>query len=275
MGYGDVDVTTYGTGFFDALTRESGEAAAIVVPLLLALVPSRSILDVGCGTGAWSAACLANGVPDVTGVDGNYVDRGKLLVPTEVFHPHDLTQPLNLSRRFDLALCLEVAEHLPAESADILLESLARHSDLIVFSSAIPGQGGTNHLNEQWPSYWIGRFSLAGYEVFDVLRPRLWTDGRVGFWFRQNLLLFANAATADRVRGLPDVSAPIDIVHPEQFRRRNEALSQVPPVRTSLRNLRAGVQRKVSRWRRQGPEVARPLTKSSPVEDVRPHSRHS
>jgi hypothetical protein len=119
-----------------------------------------------------------------------------------------------------------------------------------VFSAAIPGQGGTNHLNEQWPTHSVNRFAQAGYDVFDVLRPRLWTEERIGFWFRQTRLVFATGAAARHVRGLSRVSPPLDVVHPEQFTRRNEALAQVPPIRTSLHQLWMGILRKLSRWRR-------------------------
>lgn len=252
MPYGDVDVAAYGEEFFNVLTKESRHAAGVVVPMLLDLLPSRSVLDVGCGSGPWVASFLANGVTDVVGVDGDYVDRSQLLMPSDHFHAQDLTSPFDLGRRFDLVLCLEVAEHLPSHNADTLVESLTRHADLIIFSAAIPGQGGTNHLNEQWPSYWASRFSRVGYDVFDVLRPRLWAESRIGFWFRQNLLVFAFGADANRVRTLPQVNPPLDLVHPEQFTNRNSALSHVPPIRTSLKLLRAGLRRKVSRPRNRG-----------------------
>ena len=64
----------------------------------------------------------------------------------------DLAQPLQIDRRFDLALSLEVAEHLPPECGSEFVQTLTDLSSVILFSAAIPFQGGTDHLNEQWPS---------------------------------------------------------------------------------------------------------------------------
>jgi SAM-dependent methyltransferase len=245
--YGGSNTRAYSREFFETQFQESLQSAEEVVPLLLRLLPSRSVLDVGCGVGVWAATFVANGVAQVVGVDGDYLDRRRLLIPSDGFYSHDLTQPLDLERRFDLVVCLEVAEHLPANSASMLVESLVRHGDLIVFSAAVPGQGGTNHLNEQWPSYWLDHFARAGYELFDVLRPRFWYNQRVGFWYRQNLLVYATGAAADRVRALPPVDPLLDVVHPEQFALRNTMLAEVPPIRTSFNNLHTGLRRRLLR----------------------------
>jgi hypothetical protein len=119
------------------------------------------------------------------------VDRGRLEIPRERFLAQDLTQPLKLERSFDLAVSLEVAEHLPAESAAMFIDGLAALASLVLFSAAAPFQGGQHHVNEQWPGYWVGRFAARGYVPIDCLRRHLWEDERVEWWYAQNLLLFA------------------------------------------------------------------------------------
>jgi SAM-dependent methyltransferase len=250
MAYGHVDIGAYSSGFFQQQLDESSRSAGRVIPLLLELFPVGSVLDVGCGVGAWARAFVDAGVSHVIGVDGEYVDRRQLLLSADSFVPHDLTRPLDLGRRFDLVACLEVAEHLPPDRADTLIAGLARHADIVLFSAAVPGQGGTNHVNEQWPGYWARLFGSLGYEGFDVLRPRLWHDAEIGFWFRQNLLVFATGAAAEHARALPRVDAPLDVVHPEQFTRRNQALEQIPSIRTSLGHVQLGLRRKLFRTTR-------------------------
>src|SRR5262249_55540494 len=102
----------------------------------------------------------------------------------------DLQRPVRLDDRFDLALCLEVAEHLPAKSARALVESLAAAAPVVLFSAALPGQGGTHHVNEQWPLYWERLFAENGMQKRDVLRPLIWRNRSISDCYRQNIYLF-------------------------------------------------------------------------------------
>jgi SAM-dependent methyltransferase len=178
------------------------------------LVRPASVLDVGCGAGTWLAAWRGAGISDVVGVDGDYVDRTKLQIPSDRFVPTELQEPFSLGRKFDLVQTLEVAEHLDETNADTFVESLARHSDTVLFSAAVPGQGGTHHVNEQWPSYWTEKFAKAGYTCYDILRPRIWADQRILWFYRQNILLFARGRTFD---GFDGAEAPLSLVHPEMW----------------------------------------------------------
>ncbi|MGH9124829.1 MAG: hypothetical protein ACRDZ8_08910 [Acidimicrobiales bacterium] len=134
---------------------------------------------------------------------------------------------------------LEVAEHLPADAAATFVDTLTRHADVAVFSAAVPGEGGVNHANEQWPLYWLQLFSRAGWRPFDLLRPRLWEDGRVGFWYRQNLPLFASPAgeartSLSRQVGF-DPGQPPSLVHPEQSQVKLDELTAAPSLRAAGR----------------------------------------
>jgi SAM-dependent methyltransferase len=222
--------TVYDADFFDEVARGTRESAQTVVPMVYKLLEPASVLDVGCATGTWLDEWGKAGVSDVLGIDGDYVDRTTLHIPAEKFADVDLAQPFSLGRTFDLVQTLEVAEHLDEACADTFVESLVRHGETILFSAAVPGQGGDHHVNEQWPSYWAEKFARAGYTLYDVIRPQIWTNPRVMWWYRQNILIFA------RGRSLDAAVVPLDVVHPEFPQNRWQALRGVPKaVRAALR----------------------------------------
>lgn len=225
----------YTPAFFDKLARGTQDSAGAVVPMVNELLRPASVLDVGCGVGTWLAEWGKAGVSDLVGMDGDYVDRAVLQVPADKFESVDLEQPFSLGRKFDLVQSLEVAEHLDESCADTFVESLARHGDTILFSAAIPGQGGEHHVNEQWPSYWAEKFARAGYTVYDVIRPQIWTDPRIRVWYRQNILLFA------RGRSFDGAVTRLDVVHPELWRDPWQLLRSAPSALATLlrRSLRS------------------------------------
>lgn len=174
-----------------AANREvhSVEGASAALRAVFPDVVPGSILDVGCGTGTWLRAALDFGAGEVLGVDGVPIPPSQLLVSPDLFHVADLNQPLRLNRRFDLVLCLETAEHLAPQSAEIIVATLAAHSDTILFSAAAPGQPGTNHINCQWPAWWQGLFNACGFTCSDAVRWRIWDEEEIEPWYRQNLML--------------------------------------------------------------------------------------
>lgn len=220
--------------FASVVDDASRSSAAALVPALVELCSPRSVVDVGCGRGTWLAQVRELGITDVAGIDGDYVDRSALRIPAEQFLGRDLTQPLKLGRTFDLAMCLEVAEHLPPESADTLVSSLAALAPVIAFSAAIPFQRGHGHVNEQWPAYWAQRFRRHGYAAVDCLRQRFWNDPRVAWYYAQNLVLFV---ARDRVVGLErlrelvptdDGQEVLSLVHPQKY------LAEADPVQWTV-----------------------------------------
>jgi SAM-dependent methyltransferase len=212
----------YTEEFYKGQQGGSRRSAERIVPLVLELVKAASVVDVGCGVGTWLAAFAAHGVTNIRGIDGEYVDRGRLQIGEDRFVAHDLTKPIRLDERFDLVLCLEVAEHLERVYAPGLIKSLVNLGPRVLFSAAIPYQGGTNHLNEQWPEYWSELFAVHGYRALDCLRHRIWRDDEVDWWYAQNLLLFVDrtALEADerlRREASNTVAPPLSLVHPKRY----------------------------------------------------------
>lgn len=131
-----------------------------------------------------------------------------------------LDKPLRLGRRFDLAVSLEVAEHLPERRAKQFVANIVEHAPCVLFSAAIPYQRGTDHVNEQWPDYWAALFAERGYVVLDGLRPLVWSNPAVFGFYRQNVLMFATPDVVDAHPLLArdrerTVDSQISIVHPE------------------------------------------------------------
>lgn len=179
----------YDRSFYDTVNDAGAVSAAAILPILLDLLPAKSAIDIGCGTGIWAAELVRLGVPDIIGVDGGYVPNDQRRLPPERFREADLTGPLGIGRKFDLALCLEVGEHLPAASADHLVSELVSLAPALLFSAATPGQGGTHHVNEQWPDYWIRRFEQHGHTCWDAIRPQIRHQPDVAWIYRQNVMV--------------------------------------------------------------------------------------
>jgi teichuronic acid biosynthesis glycosyltransferase TuaH len=183
---------TYSARFYEGIDAGSNRSAAVVVPLVQSVVRPSSVVDVGCGSGTWLAAFKDVGVTDVLGMDGGSPGPDALRIDPSELVTVDLSQPLDVGRTFDLAISLEVAEHLQGSRSASFVEDLCRLAPVVLFSAAVPGQGGTEHVAERWPSYWIDLFAGHGYQVIDRIRPSIWTNPDVEPWYAQNTFLFAS-----------------------------------------------------------------------------------
>ena len=210
---------TYSQHFYDSNRQGSLQSAKIVIPLIMSIIDDiDSVVDFGCGIGAWLSVFKENGVRHILGVDGDYVDTSTLEIDKSEFIPHNLTTRLDLNKRFSLAMSLEVAEHLPHDKAQMFVDMLCCHSDVILFAAAIPGQGGTYHINEAYPSYWAKLFKKNGYEINDCLRGHIWSNKEIEYWYRQNIFLFTKKRSFQNEHVL-------DIVHPEMFASKGKIVS--------------------------------------------------
>ncbi len=230
-------------------------AALEVAPYINGLFNPSSILDVGCGTGTWlKVFSQFPNIKKFTGIDGHYVDKKNLIISQERFFSFDLNQTFDLKEKFDLVISLEVAEHLEEKSADTFIKSLTKHSDIIVFSAAIPGQGGQDHINEKWPEYWREKFSTLGYDVYDIFRKKFWENEKVEWWYRQNM--FAYIRRGFSAGQLYNTETKIfSYVHPELLKAKEEYMcglmketesrNENTGIKKSLINLGKAVKRKL------------------------------
>jgi hypothetical protein len=215
-------MSDYDVAFFELVRRTSLKSARVIVPLVLDLLPVQSVCDLGCGVGAWLRIFEEQGVKEIIGMDGDYVDTSQLEIPQESFVPTNLIESVELRRRYDLAISLEVAEHLPESRARSFVRDLTRVAPVVLFSAAIPGQGGVNHVNEQWQSYWASLFADLDYVATDPIRAHIWNNVNVSFWYRQNLLVYCERSVLGRFPKLAAAASMplmLDVIHPALHNR--------------------------------------------------------
>jgi len=220
----------------NAFAYENGEESArVIVPLVLEYVSVKSIVDIGCGVGMWLSVFRDNGAIEVQGVDNDWVDRSRLVIPEASFSPRNLEEPFETGKSFDLAVSLETAEHLEISSAEGFIESIVKLAPVVLFSAAIPHQGGVHHVNEQWPAYWANIFKKHGYIPVDCIRRKIWNDDRVNFWFKQNTIIYVKESELSKY---PKLQAEIEsgngfalaLVHPYKYEYFAERWESIVPI---------------------------------------------
>jgi SAM-dependent methyltransferase len=234
----------YNAQFFAGQKGGSLVAAQIIVPIVLEILQPTTVVDVGCGVGTWPSVFRSHGLTSVMGVDGGYVDTAQLMIPADSFRAMDLAAVTENTEAgtFDFAMSLEVAEHLPQAQAPSFVRFLTRLAPSVMFGAAIPGQGGNNHVNEQWPSYWISLFLNEGFRIYDVIRPRIWHDSRIPYWYRQNTLLFLKRGHQFVQQG--ELLPLHNLVHPDLFSRKSELFKQ---AHVRIRELEAALRQERSK----------------------------
>jgi len=212
----------YYTGvFYDSQMEGSVKSAKIVLPVVLKILPSvNSVVDLGCGAGTWLSVLKELGVSDIRGYDGIWAEK-KLLIPRECFTAVEFDkETINIEKKYDLAISLEVAEHLPESAARNFIKTLTDLSDIVLFSAAIPFQGGTNHINERWQSYWRDIFETYGFVGTDFPRRKIWNESNVDICYRQNIALYVKKEKLETVAIPMEYflnSEQMDCVHPELY----------------------------------------------------------
>jgi hypothetical protein len=208
--------------FYGERQRVTAHAAEIVLKLVWEFFgPRANVLDIGCGVGTWLRQARLLGASHIRGIEAAEVKQTRRLVIEEKsIEVADLEQPWSVTEKYNLAICLEVAEHLTRKAGLNLVKCLCEASPLILFSAAIPGQGGNGHINEQWPTYWQQQFALHGLRAMDCIRPRIWQDTDIPWWYRQNIVLFGTQQEAKKYylsecERLPSEAIPVlGVRHP-------------------------------------------------------------
>lgn len=193
-----IESKQYSTSFFSEMEENSYRSAKVILPIVNDLLHPKSVIDVGCGTGVWLKVWDDLNVKDYLGIEGPYLKPEMLKVPVEKVEFKDLKQPFPASRKYDLAMSLEVAEHLPDSVAHQFIKHLTSLSDVVLFSAAIPHQQGTYHINEQYPEYWAKHFQKFGFVPADYLRPLIWNNPDIEYWYKQNCIVYINSEVLDK-----------------------------------------------------------------------------
>jgi SAM-dependent methyltransferase len=212
----------YEQEFYKCRQYGSCQSAEVIVPLLFELIAPKSVVDVGCGIGSWLSVFKKYGIDDILGIDGAWVDKKMLMIPSEQFISCDLENTIKVDRQFDLVVSLEVAEHIRPENATSYVKSLVDLGHVILFSAAIPLQIGKHHVNMQWPDYWVRLFEEHGYVVIDAIRKRIWQNDDVEYWYAQNVLIFAKhdyvkSHPALKCEMLKTTVTQLSLVHPKMY----------------------------------------------------------
>ncbi len=213
----------YDDAFYKNRDANTRYAANVILNEVLKKYSPKSAIDIGCGVGTWLSVFKEKTGGMIVGVDGSYVNKNYIVIKENEFYAADLEMQLPaLGKKFDLAISLEVAEHLSRERAKSFVDEICEYSDVVLFSAATKGQGGDGHKNEQRLSYWVDKFESNGYDCLDFIREKIWNDTRIPDWYRNNVVLFSREK-GRRCR----TSDMIDIIHPEMYERRTREFEEI------------------------------------------------
>lgn len=222
-------------------------SAVQVLKILFEVYKPKSIIDVGCGNGVWLNVANSLGVNEFLGIDGKWSGEWNKL-PKENYFPCNLEEFKfeKINKKYDLALCLEVIEHIDNDSSILMIKEITKLSPVILFSAALPFQGGDHHINENWLDYWKNYFEKSNYYCFDFIRPQIWNNDDIYWWYRQNIVLFVNKNSHEYT----EISTKLDLLNIQSFEGLNivhpqnyfEKLSEVS-LRQSLTILLRSIKR--------------------------------
>ena len=181
----------YKNYFFINEDKVALKAASEIVPYLLENLNLKSVVDVGCGTAAWLSVFKKYGVKNILGLD-SHNNLSCLRISREEFLNQNLEKAIFTENLYDLAISLEVAEHINPKQSIRFISDLCNLSEIILFSAATPGQGGENHINEKSLDYWRVIFKEKGYYPYDVIRDEFASKKNIAPWYRYNTILYVN-----------------------------------------------------------------------------------
>lgn len=220
----------YNDNFYLNQVSQSLDSARFYAEILTELIRVDSIIDIGCGRGAWLAAFDEKIQHDCyfMGVEGPWNKRSDMVIKNLNFLQIDLNEidQLNLDRKFSLCISVEVLEHLLPKTTEMFINKLCESSDVVLFSAAYKNQGGINHINERVHSDWFKFFERNSYEVYDLFREKLWDNQAIQVWHRQNIFLYvrnhSDVSLMLKSKGIKPMVNPsfMNCVHPELYSKR-------------------------------------------------------
>lgn len=226
----------YKESFYSERHANTIYSANRIIELVQKLVSPESVADVGCGVGTWLKVFQEYGVRDILGIEGLWVDENAIVIPKNNFLKTDLEKEFKVDRGYDLAISLEVAEHIHETASDQFIQNIVNLAPVILFSAAIPLQAGKHHVNEQWPVYWKNKFATHNYVVIDCIRPEIWEDDKVEMWYAQNSFIYVRK---DKLNDYPQLSSiyeedtqMLSVVHPRFY----EHKLRTWPIMKAIRN---------------------------------------
>lgn len=210
----------YSASYYKKHETGSYQSAIQILEYINSFINFNSVIDFGCGMGTWCKALNNLGIKDFLGIDIHQYDSTYMLIPNDKYMQFDLRKPLVLTRGTDIAISVEVAEHIKPEYSDIFISNLCSCSEIVLFSAAISHQGGTGHINEQSCTYWEKIFNKYGYKAIDCIRPYFWNNEQIEIWYRNNCLLYIKQHTYEKISThIPQNTYPLDIIHPSMLNR--------------------------------------------------------
>jgi cyclopropane fatty-acyl-phospholipid synthase-like methyltransferase len=196
-------MANYNENFYKTVESVSNNSAKEFLPIVKNIIPKlETAVDFGCGTGEWLFTMKKLYGTKIHGYDGDYA-KGTLVIDNSEFTPinFETTMPPAPTTKVDLAMSVEVAEHIDVSRARAFVDALCQQSDYILFGAARPKQGGLHHVNEQPQSYWANMFIDNGYTPVD-LRLQVLFLNKISYFYRQNTLLY--------VKDIKTINYPVD-----------------------------------------------------------------
>jgi SAM-dependent methyltransferase len=189
------DIDFYYNDDFVKILRHENVCAEKFCGLFIKYFNPKSVIDFGCGIGNILCWFEKRGI-DILGIDGSKACYKHTLFSKKKFLLFDLRNSYKIQEKYDLCICLEVAEHIEEKYSDTLVDSLTSASDNIVFSAARPTQGGTHHVNLKPYEWWIKKFTKRGFkldqELTNDFKKQMHDIPTMPGYYVNNLMIFKN-----------------------------------------------------------------------------------